>query len=181
MHKCVSSLLAFAFVTVLPAAAMAQDERMVGVTMGFPESVGVVWHATEKLALRPEFSFTLASSENDFADTSSRSFSTGLAALFYLDRSERFATYLSPRYAFQRGSATVESPFGEEDKSKQRVHLFSGSFGAQYWLGERFSVFGELGLAFQRSSAEDADDDRDEGSANSFGTRSSVGLVFYFQ
>jgi hypothetical protein len=180
MHKYVSSLLGALIVTLIPSGVSAQEEGKVGITMGFPESVGLVWHATETIAVRPEFSFSVTSSETEFAETSSGSFSTGLSMLFYLDQSDRFATYLSPRYAFHRSSATRESPLGAEDESTLHSHLFSGSFGAQYWFGERFSVFGELGVAYEHASAGDDDDDFDEGTSHHIGSRSAIGVVFYF-
>lgn len=185
MHKFVSSWFLTVAVLLVPAAAAAQEEGKVGITMGFPEHVGLVWHATEKLAVRPEFAFSTSSSDSEFAESSADSFSAGVSALYYFDRRDRLATYVSPRYAFKRSSTTIdgEGPFGgEEQESSSRTHLFSGSFGAQYWLNERFSVFGELGLAYQHGSAGDDDDDLpgEESTANAFGTRSAVGIVFYF-
>lgn len=179
MHKYGSTLIVILAMCLLPSQVAAQEAGKIGVTMGFPESVGLIWHATEKMAVRPEFSFTTNSTDADFAESSNTTFSTGLSALFYLDRQDRFATYVSPRYAFRRSASEVEGRRGEEQESSSRTHLVSGSFGAQYWLGERFSLFGELGLAYLWGSAGDDDED-DEPTARSFDTRSAVGIVFYF-
>jgi hypothetical protein len=159
--------------TLAPAPAAAQEAGKAGLSMGFPGSVGVLWHATPNLALRPELAFSFSSTEDDDSSVDSRSFGTGLSALFYLRRWDNLATYVSPRYAFTRSNQSFDGPF-LEDELTTSTHLLSGSFGAQYWLGDRFSAFGELGLAYSRPTG---DGDR---SAWSFGTRSAVGVVFYF-
>ncbi len=33
--------------------AYAQDDPRVGLTMGYPTSVGVLWHVTDRIAIRP--------------------------------------------------------------------------------------------------------------------------------
>ncbi|CAN5884069.1 hypothetical protein BH18ACI5_BH18ACI5_23700 [soil metagenome] len=58
---------------------------------------------------------------------------------------------------------------------------FSGSFGVQYWFGSRFSIFGEAGLAYSSGSVESGSSfSTSKADSHSFGTRSSVGAVFYF-
>ena len=49
------------------APALAQDKGDVGISMGYPVSVGVVFHLTDSVALRPEISFTHISSDSDSA------------------------------------------------------------------------------------------------------------------
>jgi len=107
---------------------------------------------------------------------STASFSTGLSALFYLRRWDNLATYVSPRYSFSRSSQSFDGTFFIVDEATSKTHLVSGSFGAQYWLGDRFSAFGELGLAYSRNRPGGDSPRR----ASSFGSRSSVGIVFYF-
>ena len=36
-----------------PALVCAQDTHKVGITMGYPASVGLLWHASNKMAIRP--------------------------------------------------------------------------------------------------------------------------------
>ena len=47
------------------APVLAQDKGDVGISMGYPASVGVVFHMTDSVALRPEISFTHISSDSD--------------------------------------------------------------------------------------------------------------------
>ena len=49
------------------APALAQDKGDVGISMGYPAAVGVVFHLTDSVALRPEISFTRISSDSDSA------------------------------------------------------------------------------------------------------------------
>lgn len=176
MRRYVSAFAALLCLAASPAAA--QEKGKIGVTMGFPESVGVIWHVTEKLALRPEFSLQWTGSELEQAEIEGNAFSTGLSALFYLRKWDDLATYVSPRYVFSRQRTTVEGRGNRDSETTAQNHLVAGSFGAQYFLGARFSVFGELGLEYGNGSAEDEDEDGP--SSNSFGTRSAVGIIFYF-
>ena len=179
MHRYAAGFVLTFLLVHTPAAA--QERGKVGVTMGFPASVGLLWHATENVAVRPEVSFAWHSSEFGVSETDSQSFTTGVSAIFYMKRWDNLASYLSPRYSFGRSSLEARGLIGERESSSS-THLFSGSFGAQYWLGERFSAFGELGLGYQRGSSEtDVDLPIDtDNSSTTFGTRSSVGIVFYF-
>lgn len=168
---------------MLPSQALAQEEGKIGVTMGFPSSVGVLWHVTENVAVRPEFSLSWSSSESEFAESDGFGFGSGVSVLFYMSRSENLATYFSPRYSFTR-TATESRYEGAQFiepviESTNRTHSFGGSFGAQYFLGSRFSVFGELGLSYARSRAE-SDVTASEPTGSSVSTRSGVSIVLYF-
>ena len=180
MPKFVCAFVFVAASLALPPAASAQEPGKLGVTMGFPESVGILWHATEKVALRPEFSFEWSSTGDDTADINGHVFSTGISLLYYVGKHDRLSTYVSPRYSFGRASTSFESDFSGERTTVSHNHLFSGSFGAQYWLSDRFSVFGELGLDYRHTNSENDFSD-DETNTDGFGTRSAVGIVFYFK
>jgi hypothetical protein len=43
----------------------AHNVKSIGVTMGYPSSVGVLWHVTDGVALRPELSFVHTSNVQD--------------------------------------------------------------------------------------------------------------------
>ena len=188
MQRYVPALLAVLTFCLGPSSVVAQETGKVGLTMGFPGSIGVLWHATDNLAVRPEISFSWSSSEIGSSESDVSTFSTGASVLFYLRKWENLATYASPRYAFARTTSSSDAAFGGESERTSRSHLFSGSFGAQYWLGQRFSAFGELGLAYQRSSSDSnidvppgfPIDFSTEFTSTSFGTRSFAGVVFYF-
>jgi hypothetical protein len=99
------------------SAASAQDERRVGLVMGFPASVGVVWHVSDRLALRADGTYNWSSATIEGVDdslttspspipvfeiaitqeSSTQSGSIGLSLLFDLHRQEQFRIYLAPR------------------------------------------------------------------------------------
>jgi hypothetical protein len=124
--------------------------------MGYPTSVGVLWHVTDHIAIRPEIDFfrsriTIERSGGlvplpaEEEDTSSV-VRPGVSALFYLGPKQDLRTYVSPRFVFV---STDTSGSDQETDS----YLTSGSFGGQYWLGRRFAVFGELGIEWTKSTS----------------------------
>lgn len=177
-------LLAAITIGFLANSASAQDDPKVGITMGYPASVGVIWQLTDRVALRPEIS--VARSSNEF--TTTISFTTisgspfdipvpaattttvsrndawqvgiGLSALFYLSKHDALRTYVSPRWTYTRlsSSSSGSSPAGTASVSATTgsVNFVSGSFGAQYALARRFNVYGEVGLGFTRNASPSA-------------------------
>jgi hypothetical protein len=197
-------VLGLVVITLTMAAntASAQDEPRIGITMGYPASIGVVWHVTDRIALRPEMS--VSSSTNDLTATSTISVGgttvtnsttnsndnwqllAGASALFYLTRHENLRTYVSPRWAYTRVESTssnTSSP-GISD-SAGNVQFVSGSLGAQYALGRRFSVFGEIGLGYTHTTSaptnvSPASTLLTTSTTNTIATRSGAGVVLYF-
>src|SRR5437870_2920123 len=61
---------ALAFVTTIPAATAAGQERgQVGLTMGYPGSIGIIWHISDAVAVRPELSVSRTSVETTSVTT----------------------------------------------------------------------------------------------------------------
>jgi hypothetical protein len=200
--------------SVFPHVARAQSEPKLGLTMGYPSAVGVLWQMSEYVALRPEFTWTRTSS--DFPATvdpvlgtittgsTSDTWSTGvgLSALFYIGRYDNLRTYLSPRFAYSRSSASTGlSGTAVSSSSDGWIYSTSGSFGAQYGLGRHFAVFGEIGGNYTSSttrttlvesrtvfilgpsgpiSSTTVFDVRSEQHSHQISTRSGAGIVFYF-
>jgi hypothetical protein len=166
-------------------SASAQDAGSFGVTMGYPASVGLLWHVAEGVALRPEFSFNHSSSETDTAlpfgvntSASGTNVAVGLSALFYLARWDMLRAYVVPRYAFSRSTTDAEGVLSQLNfESTSTTHSGGVSFGAQHLLGEHFAIYGELGLSYDRLNTELP---TGEARGNAFGTRSGVGVVVYF-
>jgi hypothetical protein len=174
-------------------AASAQDAGKVGVSMGYP-SIGLIWHASEKVAIRPELSFggssTDGSSGPSFTSNSdSWAVGTGVSALFYLGTHDRLKTYVSPRYTY--GSTSSESTTSgltgitgvtgtaitsNTSKTTSNAHAVSGSFGADYRLSDKFSAFGEIGFGVSWAKTTSS---LTSSKGTSWGTRTGVGVIFY--
>jgi hypothetical protein len=148
-----------------PLVARAQDDPKVGVTMGYPSAVGVIWQMSNRVALRPEFTWTRTSVDlpstidpvSGTVTTSATSDSwqtgVGLSALFYVGRYDSLRTYVSPRFTFTRTSASSGlAGTAASTSSDGWVYSTSGSFGAQYGLGRHFGVFGEIGGMYVSST-----------------------------
>src|SRR5215210_2698394 len=93
-------------------AAVAQDAPAVGITMGYP-GIGVIWRASERVAVRPEISLSFASTATDTSlvlpvsvdrETNDWSIGTGVSVLFYLPKSDNLRTYLAPGFHYNRSS-----------------------------------------------------------------------------
>ena len=166
--------LGFLFVCMAPVSAFAQDPPKVGLVMGVPAAVSVIWHATEKIAIRPEITFNKTSSESPSgSESSSTSETPGVSALFYTAKWDSVRAYFSPRYTYQHGSATSGSNDSQVD-----AHTIAGSAGVEFAAHRRFSAFGELGLVYSHGTSESGSTPGP--SVNAWGVRTAVGVILYF-
>jgi hypothetical protein len=184
MRRIVFPIL-LSLLAVLPRHAAAQDAGDAGITMGYPASVGVVWHATDRVAVRPEFSFSHVSGESDnevfTLSNTATSFATGVSVLFYVREWDKLRTYVAPRYSFSRTSSETESspPVSVANETRSTSHSITGLFGVQYSIHDRFSVFGEVGFGFSHGTGE-SNLSETSASSSTLSTRTGVGVVFYF-
>lgn len=115
-------LLVMTFVLAVTAVdAAAQQENKVGLVVGYPTSVGVLWRLSDRVAIRPEGSISWTSSEQQsqtapvsfpgsgvplityttttHQHSDSVSAAVGASVLVTLTSAERFRMYLVPRVA----------------------------------------------------------------------------------
>jgi len=191
-------LLGVVMLVLAARPATAQQAGDVGVTMGYPGALGILWHATEGIALRPDIALTRSTSDSTTSETgifggsgfSSTSSSAGwgttvgLSVLVNVRTIERLRLYLTPRVAYSRSSTDNESGLSgslSAFAATTKGVLASGSFGSQYSLHDRFAVFGELGLQYTTlTTTSDFPGTRSDADATTFGLRSAVGVTFYF-
>lgn len=176
-------LFACSIVVGLSATATAQDSPRVGITMGYPASIGVLWHVADRIALRPEFSFTLTDTSSESLLNDETNFWTlgaGVSVLFYSPMTDNLRTYVAPRFSYGRTSGDSNNTDSTTD-----IYTLAGMFGAQYSLGRRFAAFGEVGFSYARQNGTSATTigpltTRVSSHGNAFGTRTGVGVVLYF-
>src|SRR5688500_4380567 len=173
-------------VLLSPLTANAQERGQTGLTMGFPTSVGFIWHATDRLAIRPEITFSSFSSESennilflgddDEDDNGGSAFTTVVSALWYLRPAENnVRPYLSPRFTYGRASTDDLGP-------ESTAWSLTGSFGVQYTPVRRFAVYGEVGFGRSQSESTLSTPIGDlSQETTSWSTRSAVGVIFYFR
>jgi hypothetical protein len=112
--------------TILPIdTARAQEPGRLGVTMVYPGTIGVLWHATTRLAIRPEIGFRRNSNEgavvvgitdvfNGAPFTGSTTttvnsswfVSPGVSLLVFVARWDEVSAYVTPGYSYTRNSHT---------------------------------------------------------------------------
>jgi hypothetical protein len=183
--------------TVAARPAAGQQAGDVGVTMGYPGAIGVVWHVTERFAVRPDVTLTRNTSESrttsslfqgqDLSSTTTSegwASAVGLSALVTVRTIERLRLYLSPRVAYSHSTSENESGLTgalSAFTATTRGVIASGSFGTQYNVHDRFALFGELGLQYTTlTTKSDFPGSSNETDSTSFGLRSAVGVTFYF-
>jgi hypothetical protein len=182
--------------------ASAQGRGQFGVTMGYPAAVGVTWHATERIGIKADVNFSLASSEIDAGpvlperETNTNSLGFGVAGLFYASRNDNLSVYFSPRFAYATTTLEIEGddpiafsvvlpiqipiPAPSLDpRTESSSYSVAGSFGAQYSPIRRFSVFGEVGLHYTSQHSEAPFSVLSETDGAAFGVRSAIGIVLY--
>jgi hypothetical protein len=173
-------------VLLSPAPSLAQEQPgTLGLTLGYPGAIGIVWHVADRVAVRPELSFSRGWTDRDDSlfgsDRSNWTIGVGVSALFYLTKADRLRTFVSPRYAYGRSSSTSSStgnlPVVSDITSS--ASSWSGSFGAEYVFSRRFSAFGEIGVAYSNASSEISLAVL-RSRSHSIGTRTSGGFVLYF-
>jgi hypothetical protein len=165
-------------------AAGAQDAGKTGLAIGYPGGIGVLWHASDKVAVRPDITVSRSTSEGTTSDDS-WGVGTDLTVLFYLKKSGNLRTYVAPRFSYTRTSSTLQitiasaqSTTTTSNKSTTNSSGGAGLFGVQYSASPRFSVFGEAGIAFSHRSNE-AGLTGTTSTGNSWGTTAGVGVIFY--
>jgi hypothetical protein len=199
--------MAVLMIAWLAAPVRAQDDPRIGITMGYPAAVGVVWRLNDNIALRPDLTYQRTSSESlstitlpslsvvgvpnsspttTVITTDSWSVGVGVSALFYISRHEALRTYLSPRWGYTWSSADGSSSGVSilATLSNSHSQTVGGSFGAQYALSRRFNVYGEVGLGYSRTTLPGSDVlgviTRTETTTSSLATRGGAGVVLYF-
>jgi hypothetical protein len=198
---------------LLPRTVTAQDTPRFGLVMGYPANVGVLIKVSDAVSVRPEVNWSRSVFESTTTLTpfpflpdvypvpvSAATTSTtdgwqvgvGVSGLLYLSKGDALRTYVSPRVNYSRSSTTTDvgipatlSPINARlTTTVTSNYAAAGSFGAQYVLGKRFGLFGELGLNYSHSG------DRTPSSISSFfqsdqkswslALRSGVGVILYF-
>ena len=164
-------------------SAHAQDSGRVGLTTGYPAVIGIQWHLSDSIAVRPEVSFTSTGSSSESlvdATTDFTTFNTGVSVLFYSPLRDDLKMYVAPRFAYGRTSGS-----GDIVESITNIYSISGSFGGHYGLGRRLAVFGEAGVQYSHQTGSITTTIspgllRTTNRGDVVGTRTAVGVVIYF-
>jgi hypothetical protein len=180
--------------------ALAQEK--VGLTMGYPTAVGLLWQVSDRVAVRPEFSWAQDSFESDSTFSQASSDSTGvsfaISALVSLRQWGAVRSYVAPRFETARTTTetTLETPSlfpagfsslnstSETTKTTGTTYEGGASFGVQAAPAPHFGVFGEVGLMYARGKVEGTESLLERSSSTSrgrtVGIRSAIGVILFF-
>ena len=164
------------------STAWAQDKGDTGLTISAPSAIGMIWHTSDRVALRPDVSFGLTETdgEGSLPDLSSRNVTLSVSALLFTHRWDDLRTYVSPRFTFGHASTSIDGAPGVSGDTTSSTWAVAGSIGAQYALGTRFGVFAEAGLSYSSQRSETPSLNVTERTTWTFGTRTMIGGILYF-
>jgi hypothetical protein len=162
-------------------SAWGQDKGDVGLAISVPAAVGVIWHPSGSVAIRPDITFSLTETDGEgiLPDISSRSLGLGVSALFYTHRWDELRTYFSPRFTYSHATTSISGAASVGDSVLSSWGV-AGSIGAQYSLGTRFGVFAEAGLLYSSQRSETQSLGAVDRTTWTFGSRAAVGGLLYF-
>lgn len=160
-------LASFTIVTAISASPIAaQAVGDVGVVFQAPVAIGVIWHPSERVAIRPEVSYSATTSPGGLHQDS---WAVAVNAPLYLSNHENVRTYISPRVGYSRTTNSTPSPIAIPSTINWTG---AGSFGVQYSPTPRVSLYGEDGISYSSITT--------SSNSHSWGPRSALGLILYF-
>ncbi len=164
-------LLTVSCLLLTSAPAGAQEKGHTGLTVAFPAAIGVIWHVSDSVALRPDVSFSWSTSSVNPSTTpvpptvftsggDGSSYGVGLSGLFYVRRWENLSAYVSPRFSYARTSTTVTTTIsgvvftgldgsilnGTVDGSSFSTEGTSSSYGLSGAFGAQYSLGRKFGV-----------------------------------
>jgi hypothetical protein len=170
------------------APAAAQDNPRLGLNFGYP-SIGLTWHATKRVAVRPEFSFSLGSSSAtsgsgvEGSEADNWGVGIGVSALFYVADWDGVRAYVAPRLSFNTSkTSSVTSISSSKAENTSDGWDLGALFGVQYSFTRRLAAFGEVGFSYADRHSEYSGLSSLVSKTDSwgFGPRTAIGMIFYF-
>jgi hypothetical protein len=177
-------LVSVLFVATGVGDASAQEAGSIGITMGYPSQVGVLWQVTDRIALRPEVTLSRTSIETTITsplgatigESDGWSVGVGLSALLRLQQWDDVRTYVSPRFEYTRTSSTLSVVRGPSSTTGSGYGA-GGAFGVQYSPARHFGVFGEVGIHYSHAENTQLNSTT---SGYTLSTRSGAGVILFF-
>ena len=193
---CVEKFIAASVAVMLPgggvSSASAQQDYRVGLVIGYPASVGVFWHVSDGVALRPDVTLNgrrqsrrsaLSTGGTDRDDpVEGWTTAVGLSALFYLGPPRRPSVLHVPRAAHVWSSTeTGLAPAAATGSyASESMGFWRRARSARTTPPTGFRLFGELGLGYMGRRVRPASRSCGSRWRRAVGLRSGVGVVVFF-
>jgi hypothetical protein len=200
--------VALPFLFLLAGSASAQEMPRVGLVLGYPPQAAVLLTLSDRVSVRPEITWSRSTFEatttvitfgagipapittSRLTTSDATAVGIGVSGLFYLSSRDGLRTYVAPRVGYTRTRSTndlggVALDLRETGPVTTVASSYgaAGSVGAQYTLGSRFAVFGELGVGYSRSGRPSSSApliSDDNVTSTSTAVRSSAGVILFF-
>jgi hypothetical protein len=179
------SLILLVVFLLLPAMLFSQDKEAPKNKFGltFP-TIGAIWHITDNVAFLPGFSFghNWGSSRSALIDngtSKNNSLSINSSLRFYVYEMKGLRLYVSPKYSYNWNNSDSNLPT-TSSKSSRYAHSIDGSWGLQYAISRRVSIWGDVGVGYSHSSIS-SNPSSVETKSNAVSTVGSWGLIFYLK
>jgi hypothetical protein len=178
----------------VPAGAVERGQVGINGEVSARPLIGLTYHATERLALRPGLFFQRVKADNaptfingteeelDLYETRDTSFGGQLEADYFLRPQRDLAPYLAVTGAYTHVNTAYPVPQASAIILKNgNLHNWSAgaAFGVQYAFTERFHVFGRMGLAYASGQRFTVNGQKLYSHSLTTST-SALGFVFYF-
>lgn len=196
MKKLVTLMAGLVFIAALAAA---QEARKLGLNLRIDPAprIGLSYHISGRLALRPSIGFVQTSVEADSeaearlpgeprkvkTEKNATHLSFGLGLHYYVLKAENFSVYsgLNVNYARNTSDLSVDKKKDIERNGSGNIWQGSAVLGVQTPLNEHFSLFGEVGFGCTYQTFERKAKAKTDGTSKSWGlANSGIGLIFYF-
>jgi opacity protein-like surface antigen len=186
---------------ILTCAALAapQETGRLGLNLRVEPAprIGLTWHVSGRLALRPSIGFvqtsieTATESEVSIPENPRRveseeettAIGFGLGIHYYVYKVAAFSIYtgLNVNYTRETADLSVERLRDLDRQDSGDVWQGSAVLGVQTRLNEHFSLFGEAGFGYTYGTLEREGRARTDATTRRWGlANSGVGLIFYF-
>lgn len=138
---------------------------------GGVNSFGAWWHVSDKIALRPTVGFKYTDQDNAGTQTTTTMFTLGVAVPIYIANFSALDLYVAPAFAYTSNGSKSTTGGVSVSTSSSSISA-SAALGMQVKLVEQVSIFGEMGIGY------DKDDSTKKSTIQT--ARTAVGAIFYF-
>ena len=170
---------------LVPVSLFAQTKGNTKYKFGLTiPNIGAIWHISDSVAFMSGINFNHDWSRfgSGIDDPAARSSGDKLGVeasfRFYLPGWKVVRLYLSPKYRFNWNDMETESET-IIIHSNSYGHTLVGAWGLQYALNDRMSIFGDIGIGYERGKTYGLSSY--ESSDNSIGTEGTWGLILYLK
>jgi hypothetical protein len=174
-------LIALIGLSLLPNSMYSQEKEIGKSRFGltFPD-IGAIWHISDTIAFMPGIHFKHSWSRlSETSKASGNSLGVNASLRFYLPEYKGVRGYLTPKYQFD---------WGDNDSTSGGIatthnHKVIGAWGVQYAISQRISIYGDIGVGYERLSHSYNSPYalRTQPISNGIGTEGTWGLIFYLK